>query len=375
MAAALVVSALLNGGAGAHSSAGGTLHVSITQDVDSLDPALAFQTSSWEIERATCSTLMGYPDANGPQGLTAIPEAAADYPAVSADRRTYTFTVRSALRFSDGTPLTAANFAAAIDRDRNPAMQSYAATLLTNVTSVRAHGRTLSVQLARPNGDLLHLLALPFFCPVPTDLPVDPNGIDLPVSSGPYMVASRAIGREIVLVRNPRYRGPRPHNLDSVVIDVGATSEQALAAAEGGTVDYIPFLEGLSDEQKRALYRRYGLGRQLRASEFPGTYFLALNTERPIFRDNVPLRRALNYAIDRAEIVRQYPFLSERRTDQLLPEQPRRLREQARLPALRRGPRDGEAPGPWTPPRRRTSCSTRVRHRSGGRSSRSSSTT
>jgi peptide/nickel transport system substrate-binding protein len=49
------------------------------------------------------------------------------------------------------------------------------------------------------------------------------------------------------------------------------------------------------------------------------TWFLSLNTARPIFSGNARLRQAVNWAIDRPQIVRQYGFLGGGRTDQILP--------------------------------------------------------
>src|SRR5690242_12273847 len=66
--------------------------------------------------RPACATLMAYPDVPLPEGLRLVPDIAAGYPRVSKDRKTYTFTVRKGLRFSNGLRLTAASFARAIDR-------------------------------------------------------------------------------------------------------------------------------------------------------------------------------------------------------------------------------------------------------------------
>src|SRR5215211_7030313 len=56
---------------------------------------------------------------------------------------------------------------------------------------VEAEGNTLRITLVRPAGDFLARLALPFACPVPAGVPVNPDGISVPVASaGPYYVAA-----------------------------------------------------------------------------------------------------------------------------------------------------------------------------------------
>ena len=68
---------------------------------------------------------MNYPDANGAKGSQLVPEAAAGFPKVSNNGKTYDFTVKAGFtKFSNGQAVTAANFKAAIDRDADPKMQS-----------------------------------------------------------------------------------------------------------------------------------------------------------------------------------------------------------------------------------------------------------
>src|SRR6516225_3738254 len=80
---------------------GGTLRVVTPLDLASLDPALARPLSA-AIWYATCATLTAFRDAPAPAGLTTRPEAAAGPPEVSLDGRTYVFTIRRGLLFSDG---------------------------------------------------------------------------------------------------------------------------------------------------------------------------------------------------------------------------------------------------------------------------------
>ena len=61
--------------------------------------------------------LIGYKHVNGPDGATLVPYLAQDMPKVSADGKTYTLTLRKGLKYSDGTPVKASDFAATIERD------------------------------------------------------------------------------------------------------------------------------------------------------------------------------------------------------------------------------------------------------------------
>jgi peptide/nickel transport system substrate-binding protein len=282
---------------------GGTLRVITPLPPRTLDPALA-RPVSYARWYATCATLMAFPDAAGAAGFHVRPEAAAAPPRISRDRRTYVFTVRSGLRFSDGSPLTAANFALALRRVLDPAMQSDGAFLFSDVRQLSASGRRLRIRLKKPSGDLATRLALPLACPVPLRFPVDPAGVDLLIGSGPYYIARQDPSGMLVLDRNPYYRGMRPHRVGRIVISYGGDLDSDIQAVEAGRADVLGI--EISRYDRDALAQRYGINkRQFFRIRGTTTDALVLNTSRPLFRDNVPLRKAVNLAVDRAEIVRR----------------------------------------------------------------------
>ena len=110
----------------AEAGQGGTAHLRVAQNVvDSMDPALAYITYSWQLLYATCAKLLNYPDKPGPAGSRVVPEVAQSLPARSADGKTYTFTIRKGFRFSppSNEPVTAQTFKYAIERSLSPRMK------------------------------------------------------------------------------------------------------------------------------------------------------------------------------------------------------------------------------------------------------------
>lgn len=262
---------------------------------------------------------MAYRDAPAPAGYTVRPEAAVGVPKISRDGRTYIFTVRKGLRFSDGSPLTAANFAHGLRRVLNPAMRSEGALLFADIKAATARGRQLRIELRRPSTGLLTRLALPYACPVPLGFPVDPAGVQLTVGSGPYYVARYETGRLGILEKNPYYRGSRPRRSARIVLTIGDDLEQSIRTVEQGGADVLA--TELPSEIRVELARRYGVNKR-RFFRIRGTSIttLVLNTSRPIFRGNAALRRAINLALDRTAIVRAatgWPVL-RLPTDQIL---------------------------------------------------------
>ncbi|MBA3476490.1 MAG: hypothetical protein H0T10_07045, partial [Actinobacteria bacterium] len=103
---------------------GGTLRVNHPGgDIDDIDPSLAYATSTWAIEYSTALMLLNYPDAAAPRGTRLVPEGASGYK-VSSGGNVYTFTIKKGFKFSDGSNVTAANYAYAINRAADKELQS-----------------------------------------------------------------------------------------------------------------------------------------------------------------------------------------------------------------------------------------------------------
>jgi peptide/nickel transport system substrate-binding protein len=310
---------------------GGTLRVDLPARFRFVDPALSF---SWILLHPTNLYLLGYPDRNGPAGSRIVPEAAA-FPRISRDGRTFTFTIRRGFRFSDGTPVTAAHFAHGLNRVFQPTMQSPAATYVLDiagaedvlagraqtVAGIRARGQVLTIRLTRPAPDFLARIAMPFFAAVPLNFPVDANGVSqTPLhSAGPYFLREFIPTRSAVLARNPFWRRSllprRPANADRVDFTFGVSAEATKRRIEGGEADLGP----IGTEEAADLYRRYGLRGRFRVLPRLHVNYLFFNHRRPLFRGNVPLKRAVNLAIDRPQLARHFGYLAGRRTDQILP--------------------------------------------------------
>jgi ABC-type transport system substrate-binding protein len=333
LSTALVAVALLAvfaGGAAAKSGAvGGTMNVELPNDVDYTDPALDYLSTGWEIEYATCLKLMNYPDANGAKGSQLVPEAAAGFPKVSNNGKTYDFNVKAGFtKFSNGQPVTAANFKAAIDRNADPKMQSPAVPFFSDivgsskspVSGAKVKGSHLVITLTKASPDFLARMAMPFFCAIPTNLPHDPNGVLAPPSAGPYYIASRVPNQSIVVKRNPNYKGKRPHNLTQINYHVGNSLAATYLRVQQGSADYAA--GGIPPASYAEASQKYGVNKsQFFVKPQLGISYLALNHDRPLFKGakGSALAKAINYAIDRKAMLAQGGYLAGKRTDQILP--------------------------------------------------------
>jgi YVTN family beta-propeller protein len=321
-----------------------TARIVTSQDASDVDPASFF--SDTQRAYATCARLFNYPDQPAPSGSTLEPEVAAAEPDVSADGRTYTFTIRSGFRFSppSGAAVTAAAFEREIERVLSPPLHSYGAAIIQDivgakavaagraddVSGVRADGDRLTIRLLAPAPDFLARISTPWFCAVPPDTPTTPTGASVIPTAGPYYVESYEPKQSIVLRRNPNYGGDRPAELDEIDYALGVPPPRAVEQVASGAADlYTNNVLGNSftPEDLESLDARFGPqseaaragDQRLFVTPQLGVYYLLFNTNRPPF-DDPRVRQAANFAIDREALARvPFPDATARPTDQFLP--------------------------------------------------------
>ena len=309
---------------------GGTYRIALPLGgVDSMDPALYQRVGSLILLRPAQGTLMAFPDRPLPEGLRLRPELAEADPVVSKDGRTYTFRVRKNARFSTGARVTARAFARALERILDPDMRSPFASEFEDIVGAKevlagtattprgviAKGRTLIVRLERRLSDFP--VRTSGLSAVPPSLDARPEGAKAPLpSAAPYYVSEYVPNERLVLERNRFYKGTRPHHVDRIVADLAADASAVDLVAEGKLEQataplFIP--------RARELARRYGVNRsQFFVNQLPGIGMLVLNTSRPLFRNNPQLRQAVNLAVDRRALIREFFPYTFSSTDQYL---------------------------------------------------------
>jgi ABC-type transport system substrate-binding protein/tRNA A-37 threonylcarbamoyl transferase component Bud32 len=322
---------------------GPELRISMTGGYIGADPSTSPGGLNEQLFYATCANLLYYPDSAGAEGTQLRPEVAASMPALSPDKRTYTFLIRQGIRFSPASPdrpkpmrqpanavpesVTAQTFKHTIERALSPKLgvdapaapfasdivgtAAFRAGKAAHIRGIIARENLLSIRLVRPAGDFLTRISMSYFCPVPTREPAVPSGLTGPIPSlGPYYVASLQDTRT-VLLRNPNYRGRRPRKVERIVYTQGVRTPIAVGQVAAGDVDYLPgdFDPNSMLAPGGALSRRYGptssAARHGDQRYFlepqPGLDEIVFNTRRPLFREGA-LRRAVNYALDRPKL-------------------------------------------------------------------------
>jgi peptide/nickel transport system substrate-binding protein len=319
---------------GAAALRGGTLRLNQNSgDFDFVDPQLAYRTDDWGMLYTTSMQLVAFPEKTGAAGSQLYPEAAASFPTVSNSGKTYTFHIRPGLKFSDGSPVTAASFQRAWERILSPKMGSplgvnldlqnavvgaaaFLAGKTQHISGISAKGQTLTFNLTKPNATFVSILSMQWFTAVKPDMPYSSTGINAYPAAGPYYIASRDPGRSTVLKRNPYYKGDRPANPDQMVFTPNVDIDQSLLQVKAGQADMD--IISLPPTATSALGAQYGVNKgRFFVGATSCVNFMGMNTARAPF-DNVDLRKAVNWAIDRPAQVRLLGKYAGKRTDQLL---------------------------------------------------------
>ena len=320
--------------AGSSQKAGGKLVILMPAgDPDHLDPQLWYTLVSWNIGFTICDTLVTYPDAAGEQGKQIV-AGLASLPKVSDGGRTYAFTLRPGIKFSNGKPITPADIKWTFIRMLTPKLASSGAGFFgdivgsqnvisgksTALSGITTTADTVTFHLQKPSGSFLKRITMRFTCPVPDGTPAKPieNG-SLP-ASGAYMIKSYTPGRDLLLVRNPYWNADslgKRGKVDSIDLPIGVDPQQAALKIRSGSADL--WLDKLPPaDATQALHDPTLKGRVFSNPYAAVEYFWMNNDVAPF--NNVDVRKAVNYAIDRNQMLKVWGGPSQGEvTDQILP--------------------------------------------------------
>lgn len=279
-----------------------------------IDPQLGYVTTAWWLEYATALKFVNWLDRPGPAGGRLFLEAASSL-AVSNRGKTYTFVIRKGLRFSDGSPVRARSFAYAIDRTANKQLASPGAAFITDpngtnivgakrandgyathVSGVTAKGYHLVIRLTRPDGSFLSKLTFPFFQAASTKLPLDREVSSAYPSAGPYAFTKHVPDSTTELRRNRYYRGPRPRHLTGVDVRWNLNEHSAFQQVLDSQLDEGP----LPASEVADVATRFGVNKtRFWAKPANCIGWLLFNNKHGLFKDNVLMRKAVNWALNR----------------------------------------------------------------------------
>lgn len=271
---------------------GGTLYFGLSGEPSTLDTTVNAGVPARTVRLAIHRGLLNY----GADGKLS-PELAERYD-ISPDALTYTFHLRK-VTFHDGSPVTAADVKASLERIITPGSKATYRSELSVIHTIAApDANTVVLTLVKPFVPLVHYLALPESAVVPAPWIAkygsDPNA--MPIGAGPFRFVGWARGREIDVERYRGYYKSGKPSLDKVhyvFYSDENTRVNALKSGDVDIIDYVPWKDAASIEAD---------GNLKLASTSGPFMMLQFNTSFAPF-SKPEVRQAIAYAIDRSAII------------------------------------------------------------------------
>ena len=308
---------------------GGTLNLLSTGDCDSWDPARTYYGWCWNMQRLFTRTLVGFSKVNGDK-FTLAPDLATSLGKSSDNYKTWTYTLKSGLKYSTGAAITPADIKYGIERlfatdVINGGPSSYFLDTIAHPkgykgvyksgplpdSSISTTADSITFHLTQSYADFDYLMALPASAPVPANVEGGANYkaatyTKHPVASGPYMIQSYSQNQQITFVRNPNWQQStdtiRKPLVDKVVLTIDKDANDIDQKLQAGTAD------ARADNTVQATFQSKILTTpSLKANaDDPVTPFTRYLAVMPSVIPNVHCRLAIFYATDKQGILRAY---------------------------------------------------------------------
>lgn len=279
------------GGSSAAASASSLVTIGMSSDAANLDPVNAKDNADiWLITVFGEGLVQSSSD-----GKKIVPCLAESWD-VSTDNLTYTFHLRSGVKFSNGSPLTAEDCVYSLKRARDTQSSQWTFSL-TDVKDVTAKDTsTVVVSLKEPSAAFLSDLAMfnatimpKAYCESQGDTGLSQK----PISTGPFMLDEWKKGESVTFKKNPYYWQSGKPKTDEIKFTVVADDNSRLMQLQSGAID-------VDSSIPCNLMKTAAANSKLTAQTYPSTmvYYVTLNTTRDSLKD-AKVRQALEFATDK----------------------------------------------------------------------------
>lgn len=307
------------GSASEGGSVGGEITISQSSQPDFLDPALSYTANGWEPLWLAYTPPVTYRHEEGKAGTQLIPGVARAMPAVSANGRKYTFTLRKGLKYSDGKPVKASDFEHTIKRVLD--LESGGSFFFEgiegagdyvdsgkqdgDISGIETDDETgeVSITLEKADGQFMNVLAMPFAGIVPSGTPFENLSKDPPPGVGAYEFTKSVPNREFVLEKVKGFAVPDlpKGKVDKITTKIVKSSNRQTDQVIRGELDYMqdpPQPDRLPEVRSKYAdrYREYTT---------VSSYYFFMNVRMPPF-DKQEVREAVNFGIDGSALSRLF---------------------------------------------------------------------
>ena len=201
-----------------------------TSSVQKLDPQIA--TNFLDLQALG---LMYQPLVSLNSSLQVVPDLASSW-TFSSDSKSVTFTLRSGVKFDDGSTLTSADVKASLERVLNPKTAAASASNIATVASISTPTpQTVVLQLTHPDFSILYGLTTTNLAILPAKAITAGTIATQPDGTGPFKFVSWSPGTSLTLAQNPGYWGGAP-SIKQIVFRTIPDEQSIASALQAGTV-------------------------------------------------------------------------------------------------------------------------------------------
>jgi len=288
-----------------------TLTIGIGVDLDTVDPAQQTTTTVQNVIDYGLQTLVAFDTQGKIQPLLATSWS------TSKDGLTLTLQLRQGVKFHDGTPFNAEAVVFSLERLISGKVKVPIGAGFKSIKSIEAvNPTTVAIHLKNPDPNLLPNLSITVASIFsPTSATKDgntPTNIVHPVGTGPYQFTRWTKGSAVTYTRVDDYWGRKPYykTVEFKIIPEANSREAGLLAGQIDIIMNPPVTDLASLSSNPAV-------KVLKAPS-DRSIFVAMNTTKPPF-DNVKVRQALNYAVDKDALIKNVMFDAVNRMDSSFP--------------------------------------------------------
>jgi peptide/nickel transport system substrate-binding protein len=309
---------------------GGTLRFANSGDWDSLDPADTYYAYSWNFIRLYGRSLVMFASAPGAEGAKLVPDLAESLGVPSDNAKTWTYKLRTGVKFEDGTPVTSKDVKYAVERSLDKTTFPNGPTYFNDFLDLQGYenaykdtspdklglkaidtpdDQTIVFKLNQTFSGFDYFAQLPATIPVPQAKDTGSKYKEKVIATGPYMFESNELGKSFTLVRNPNWdqatdpnRKPLP---DKIEVALNVNADDIDNRLLSGDLDVDISGSGVQPASQGKILADQTLKANTDSAVSTRLWYTSVNgAVAPL--DNVECRKAVQYAADKTGYQRAY---------------------------------------------------------------------
>lgn len=303
--------------------AGGTFTRLAQAAGGTLDPQINYTAQYWQLYQGTYDGLLTFKQVPGDASFDVVPDLAESIPTPTNDGKTWVFTLRKGIKFSNGQPLTTDDVVASFQRIfkvSSPTAGSFyngivgadkclktpaTCTLDGGVVADKAKN-TITINLTAPDAEFKFKLAVPHAVILPAATPAKDQGTTPIPGTGAYKFVSYDPSKQLVMARNTYFkewnREAQPLGYpDEIIEKYGTTVTDAVTAVQNGQADTL--FDDIPADRLNELGTSYA--NQVHVNGQTAFWYAPMNVNLAPF-NNLKARQAVNWAIDRNALVKLF---------------------------------------------------------------------